>query len=137
MGKKRVVALIFVFLAAAVTISCAEEVKTIKGEVVDISCYVPAGAKGEDHKTCAIACLKAGEPAGIVEEGTGRIYVVVTGDHSTNPADKIMPFVAKMVEVTGSVNERSGLSVIDIKSIKEISSSSMDMPEKNKSMMDY
>jgi len=102
-------------------IAYSAETKKITGEVVDVSCYVAEGAKGEGHKACAIACVKAGEPAGILEENTGKVYVVVTGDHS-NPAKKIKPYVAKMVEVTGTVNERGGISTIDIKEIKEIKS---------------
>ncbi len=98
----------------------AGDVKTIKGEVVDVSCYVAMGAKGEDHKTCALNCLKAGEPAGIVEEKTGDIYLVVnTEDHAVNPSQKVMPYVAKKVEATGTVNEKGGVKTIDIKDIKE------------------
>lgn len=106
----------------------SSEIKTIKGEVIDVSCYASAGAMGEGHKTCALACLKAGEPAGILEEKTGKVYVVVTMDHMSNPATKVMPFVAKMVEVTGSVNEKGGVSTVDIKDIKEVDA--MAMPEK-------
>jgi hypothetical protein len=113
--------LIFVLILTFMTIGAAtaQETKTIKGEVVDVSCYVAEGAKGEDHETCALACLQAGEPAGILEEGTGKVYVVITMDHS-NPATKVIPYVAKMVEVKGSVSERGGISTIDIKEIKKL-----------------
>lgn len=113
------------FLSAVLTVVVsgllfAEDSKTIKGEVIDISCYTAAMAKGQDHKTCALACLEAGEPAGILEEGTNKVYTVITTDH-TNPAKKIMPFVAKTVEATGTVYERSGITTIEIKEIKEAS----------------
>ncbi len=110
------------------------EEKTIIGEVIDVSCYVAQGAKGMEHKQCAIACLTAGEPAGILEDKTGKIYLVVTEDHKTNPRDKVMPFVAKMVEVTGDVNERSGVSTIDIKDIREKTMNEMPMNEGGKTM---
>ena len=97
-------------------------------------CYVTAGAKGADHKTCALACIQAGEPAGILEEGTGKVYVVIAEDHSTNPSKEILPYLAKMVEVTGTVNERGGISTIDIKDIKEIGASSMGMPKEKMGM---
>ena len=114
-------------------ISFAQETKTIKGEVIDVSCYVLAGEKGEAHKSCALDCIQAGEPAGILEEGTGNIYVVITADH-TSPAKKILPYVAKMVEVTGTVNERGGVNVIDISEIKEINGAGMGMSKEGMGM---
>lgn len=137
MGKKLAL-LIVAFMAAMAIAAWAEEVKTIKGEVIDISCYVPADAKGEGHKACALACLKAGEPAGILEDGTGKIYLVITGDHATNPSAKVLPFVAKTVEVTGSVSEKAGVSVIDIKDIKEAASpATTGMTEEKQGMTGY
>jgi hypothetical protein len=117
MLKKIVLTGMFLFIVIGVV--SAATTQTILGEVVDLSCYVTEGARGAAHETCAIACIKNGEPAGILEEKTGKIYLVVTGDHS-NPADKVLPFVAKMVEVTGMVNERSGIMTVDIQTIKEI-----------------
>ncbi|MDD5435791.1 MAG: hypothetical protein PH343_10215, partial [Nitrospira sp.] len=97
-GKmKNIPVLVLVLLMVISGVTFAQEVKTIKGEVVDISCYVAEGAKGADHKSCAVACLDAGEPAGILEDGTGKLYVVVTMDHTKNPSKKMIPYVAKMV----------------------------------------
>ncbi|MFA5008482.1 MAG: hypothetical protein WC546_04610 [Candidatus Omnitrophota bacterium] len=110
--------------------SAFSEEKTITGEVIDVSCYVVAGAKGMEHKDCGIACLKVGEPAGILEEATGKVYLVITEDHKTRPQDKVLPCVAKMVEVKGNVSERSGIGVIDIKEIKEIETNKMPMKGK-------
>ncbi len=117
----------FIMIAAAGMIAMIaaganpQGTKKITGEVVDVSCYVAEGARGEGHKACATACLKAGEPGGILEEKTGNVYLVVTGDHS-NPATKLLPHVAKTVEVTGTINKRGGIRTIDITEIKEIES---------------
>lgn len=119
MEMKRNIFLVAGIFAFSCSLIFAAEEKTIKGEVVDVSCYVAEGAKGAEHETCALACLQAGEPAGILEEGTGKVYIVVTGDHS-NPAKKVIPFVAKMVEATGTINAKGGIETIDIKEIKEI-----------------
>jgi hypothetical protein len=109
----------FLFTLATTALT---QTQSIRGEVIDVECYVAQGAKGESHKQCAIACIKGGQPAGIREENTGKIYLVVTEDHATPPSEKIMPFIAKMVVVDGTVKERGGISIIDIKSIKEIGS---------------
>ena len=113
-----------------------EELQTIRGEVIDVSCYVSHEARGEAHKDCAVACMKAGQPAGILEESTGKMYVAVKEeDHLTNPNIELIPYAAKMVEVKGIVNERGGVATIDIKEIKEISGSSM-MEKKGSGMME-
>ena len=39
---------------------------TITGEVIGTVCYVRHDAKGEKHKTCALACAKQGIPLGIL-----------------------------------------------------------------------
>ncbi len=119
MKKYTVVILALLMTAVMCAGAYAQEQKTITGEVIDVSCYVAAGARGADHATCALACLKVGEPAGILEEGTGKVYLVVTSDHATNPSTKVLPFVAKTVEASGTVAERAGLATIDIKDIKE------------------
>lgn len=114
----------------------AEE-KTIKGEVIDVSCYVAEGDKGDAHKECAIACIKAGQPAGILEEGTGKVYIAAKeDDHMKNPGTELLPYAAKMVEVKGSVSERGGVAIIDIKEIKEIEKASPMMEKKGSGMME-
>lgn len=114
----------------------AEE-KTIKGEVIDVSCYVAEGAKGDAHKECAIACIKAGQPAGILDEGTGKVYIAVKEeDHMKNPGTELLPYVAKMVEVKGSVNERGGVAIIDVKEIKEIGNVVPKTEKKGSGMME-
>src|SRR5207247_3779 len=44
------------------------ETVTVKGEVVDLWCYLEGGDHGADHKKCAVACAKAGNPIGLVTE---------------------------------------------------------------------
>jgi len=110
--------------------------KTIKGEVIDVSCYVAEGAKGDAHKECAIACIKAGQPAGILEEGTGKVYIAAKEeDHMKNPGTELLPYVAKMVEVKGNVNERGTVAIIDVKEIKEIRNAASMTEEKSSGMM--
>lgn len=122
----------------AVLVFCGRafaEEKTIKGEVIDVSCYVSHGARGESHKDCAVACMKAGQPGGILEEGTGKVYVAAKiEDHLKSPNEELIPYAAKMVEVKGVVKEQGGVAIIDGKEIKEISGSSM-MEKKGSGMM--
>ena len=40
---------------------------TWKGEIIDVACYVPNGAKGAGHTDCAKKCAQAGMPLGLVD----------------------------------------------------------------------
>jgi hypothetical protein len=90
---------------------------TVKGEVVDVACAVKKapGGKGADHAGCAMACAKKGAPIGVMTEDA--IYTI-TGDYTANNNAKLLEFVAKQVEVTGTVTEKDGQKMIAVTSIK-------------------
>jgi len=91
-------------LAAAPSLDAAEEV-TLKGEVVEVSCYSKQGvAKGTGaaHVRCAIDCAKQGKPLGVLTDGDGLFKFV--GDYTENNNAKLIPFVGKQVEVKGALD---------------------------------
>ncbi|MDD5457362.1 MAG: hypothetical protein PHV30_10075 [Candidatus Margulisbacteria bacterium] len=101
----------------------AGEIRTIRGEVIDLSCYIKSGLLGEEHKQC----IASGEPTGILELFTGNIFVVVDDDKKKgNPGLQLIPYITKIVDVTGEVNFKGGTRVITIKDIKEIKPSPTD-----------
>ncbi|HEX5731727.1 MAG TPA: hypothetical protein VF131_02745 [Blastocatellia bacterium] len=90
---------------------------TIKGEVIDQPCYEGKdGARGEGHKSCALACAKRGNQMAIIDE-SNTIYSI-KGDYAANKNEKLIPFVASMVEAKGTVSEKDGKKWIDVSSIK-------------------
>jgi hypothetical protein len=90
---------------------------TVKGEVVDVACALSKGegGKGDGHAGCAMSCAKQGQPVGIL---TADAIYEITGDYAANRNAKLLDFVAKRVEVTGEVSERSGKKMMAVKSIK-------------------
>lgn len=90
---------------------------SIKGEVVDVSCYLHSGAKGEGHKDCAVACATAGGPLGILTS-SGKLYVsVLPDDHSAGPNDKLKDHIAHTVTAKGMVRSKGGVNGIMITSV--------------------
>jgi hypothetical protein len=84
--------------------------QSIKGEVVDLMCYLDHGAKGEKHKGCASKCIKGGGPVGLLTEDD-QLYLIV-GDHqpmNEQLADK----AAQTVTLKGKVVERNGMKMIE------------------------
>jgi hypothetical protein len=107
----------FALLAAAAFVAVVSapafaKTETVKGKIVDVSCYNmdKAHNAGKDHKMpkgdtedCAIGCAKAGRPMAILTDD-GKVYEL-TGGLAADKNAKIVPHVAHTVEVTGDVTE--------------------------------
>ncbi|MEW6129018.1 MAG: hypothetical protein AB1757_18410 [Acidobacteriota bacterium] len=121
--RKTLIYLAIVMLMIGTSIAVAARTSdnevTIKGEVVDQPCYDGKnGARGEGHKACALSCAKRGNQLAIVDEK--NIVYSITGDYSANKNEKLIPFVAEMVEVKGVVTEKDGKKSIAVTSIKKV-----------------
>ncbi|MCK0135692.1 DUF3316 domain-containing protein [Arenibacter sp. S6351L] len=108
--------LLTAFLFIFSTNAFAQSSKTIKGEVLDMSCYVTQDAIGQGHKKCAQACLDKGLPAGILGED-GNVYLLVE-DHSAADAYKeVIAHAAEKVEVTGKVIDKNGVKSLVVEKV--------------------
>lgn len=86
------------------------QVETIKGEVVDLMCYLDHGAKGEKHKGCATKCIESGGPVGLLT-ADNKLYLVI-GEHQ--PMNKeLAPKAAQTVTLKGKVVEKHGMKMIE------------------------
>src|SRR2546425_7302932 len=90
---------------------------TLKGEVVDLWCYLEGGDHGAGHKECAVSCAKAGNPIGLVTE-KGDIYVMMgIKDHQPGK-DVLISKMAETVTVEGTLVRKGGTQVIYVSSVK-------------------
>ncbi|MEQ8419583.1 MAG: hypothetical protein RIB64_06210 [Arenibacter algicola] len=94
----------------------AQSSETIKGEVLDMSCYVTQEATGQGHKKCAQACLDKGLPAGILSED-GMVYLLVEDHNAADAYKQAISNAAKTVEVTGKVVEKDGIKSIVVEKV--------------------
>ena len=82
------------------------KVATITGELVDVSCYLELGKRGEAHIPCGSDCIKHGQPAGIVDDA-GKLTLLFVEEHDPrrygqiDVRDKLASLVAKRVSATG------------------------------------
>jgi hypothetical protein len=91
---------------------------TVKGEVIDTYCYALMGAKGESHRQCAIDCIKAGIPAGLLEEGTGKVYVLLPSKDKTGLPKGVIDKMGRMTSITGKAYTSGGSNFLTVESIK-------------------
>ena len=90
---------------------------TIKGEAVDLWCYMEGGDRGPAKKECAIACAKAGNPIGIVD-AKGTVYLAAGLEDHQPARDLLIDKMNEPVEVTGTLVKKGGAQMIFVKSVK-------------------
>jgi hypothetical protein len=95
---------------------------TIEGLVRDISCPIQnkEATATKFNLECAVECAKAGSPL-IVLTKDGVIYTPISDTMpDKDQRQRLMPFLGKYVQVTGTVFEREGTHAIAVQNIKEM-----------------
>jgi hypothetical protein len=96
----------------------AAETVTVKGELIDTYCYALMGAKGPSHRDCAIECVKKGIPAGLLEDGTNKVYVLLPNKDKTGLPAAVIEKMAQKVTIIGKVYSQGGSQFLTIESIQ-------------------
>jgi hypothetical protein len=92
----------------------------IRGEVVELSCFLREGSRGESHRACAQASLKNGGQLGIVEDDSGALYPLAGGTPASDPSAAARQHVAAHVAVRGQVFERAGSRVLVVEELDRL-----------------
>ncbi len=103
MQKLSTLAAMAVTLTLSAGLVAAQPELTIRGEVIDQSCYRKLGVEkgtGAAHLSCALDCAKKGQVLGILTDGDGLLKI--TGDYVANNNAKLIDYVGKYVEVSGT-----------------------------------
>ena len=95
---------------------------TWTGEVIDLACYIANGDKGHgpDHAGCAKACVKGGQPMGLLtDDGT---LVLLAADHGNGePYESLKDLAGEKAQVSGTLGERDGMKVVTVTGSKAAS----------------
>ena len=89
----------------------------VKGEVLDMTCYIAYNLSGPDHAECARVCIRNGLPVGIKSEN-GKVYLL-TGKpgHSVNA--ELADYAAKIVTIKGKESIRDGFAQLQVEEIRK------------------
>jgi hypothetical protein len=110
--------IIFTVILTGVIQAYAAETVTVKGELIDTYCYATMGAKGASHKSCATTCVKKGIPAGLLEDGTNKVYILLPNKDATGLPPAVAEKMAEKVTITGKVFTQGGSQFLTIESMK-------------------
>jgi hypothetical protein len=94
-----------------------EQAGSWKGEIVDVACYVPKGAKGAGHAGCAKKCVESGQPVGLLTADGDMI--LLAADHADGkPFASAKALAGSMAEVSGTLSTRGGMKVVTVTGVK-------------------
>jgi hypothetical protein len=88
----------------------------VKGEVLDLTCYVAYNWSGPKHASCAMDCIKSGLPVGIKAED-GKVYLLTGKEAHVN--DELADYAAKIVTIKGKETAREGFEQIQVEEIRK------------------
>ena len=90
---------------------------TVKGEVLDMTCYIAYNMSGPENAADARECIRKGLPVGIKSEN-GKVYLL-TGKpgHSVNA--ELADCAAQIVIVRGKETARDGFAQLQVEEIKK------------------
>ncbi len=91
---------------------------TFEGQVVGLNCYLSNGAHGTSAKACQTACVKNGDPVGILTK-SGHVYLATVG--RARPANSLLlPYMEKEVKVTGVVYGKNGMWLVNVAKVEPV-----------------
>jgi ABC-type phosphate/phosphonate transport system substrate-binding protein len=96
-----------------------DKASVVKGEVLDLSCYLGHGGMGEGHAGCAAKCVKGGAPVGLLG-ADGTVYVLYADHSDGSPYEQVKDLAGKKVEVTGDVASKSGMKGLTVHAVKAL-----------------
>ena len=88
----------------------------VKGEVLDMTCYIAHNLSGPEHAQCAKECIRKGLPVGIKGED-GKVYLLVGQTQPVNA--QLADYAAKTVTIRGKETVRGGFAQLQVEEIRK------------------
>ena len=88
----------------------------VKGEVLDMTCYIAHNLSGPQHAECAKTCIRKGLPVGIKGED-GKTYLLVGKTQPVNA--ELADYAAKTVTIRGKETIRDGFAQLQVEEIRK------------------
>jgi len=116
---KPITALAGMMLAATVYVANAEPKSvTVKGYVLDSACAFTKNLDKPISADCAKSCAKAGSPLVILADNGSVYWPTSDAMPAVGQNEKLLPFAAQKVVVSGKLYERGGSKALLIEMIE-------------------
>ena len=92
---------------------------TLRGEILDMACYVAHEAKGPDHAACAKRCVKGGQPMGLLADD-GTVYLLYANHKDGSAFEAAKEHAGAKVEITGVAASQAGIRGLEVTAVKPL-----------------
>ena len=118
----RLAAVLLALLAGACMRKESDQARlvTLEGEIVDLQCYFTHGARGLDHRACALFCAKGGQNMAFLNRAGEKVIPIVGRHHGADPNDSTLAYVGYPVVMMGRLYERGGQRVLTVERVKRL-----------------
>ena len=95
---------------------------TITGEVIDVSCFLQLGKRGEAHIACGQKCVRNGQPIGVLTDA-GRLYLIIPEEHHPRRdgqgsiKDRFAELMGKQVRASGMVTKYDNYRALFVRTL--------------------
>ena len=117
------VTLVSLVLAASLALFADEKhagkTVTVQGEILDMACWVAHEAKGAEHAKCAQACVKGGQPMGLLAQD-GQVYLLYASHDDASGFESAKQHAGKQVEIVGVAAKRGSMNGLEVHSVKAL-----------------
>lgn len=105
-------------LSGSTQVKADEKDVAVNGEVIDTYCYALMGAKGEGHRQCALDCAKKGIAVGLLDEKSGKVYVLLPNKDKTALPAEVIDKMGRNATITGHTYASGGSQFLTVESVK-------------------
>ncbi len=94
---------------------------TVKGEVVDLYCFMNRDLRGVGHKTCSTKCATQGNPIGLFDAANNQVYTLLgIADYqaSHEVRDNLVKQMNYIITATGTVVKKGNSQLLYVKSFE-------------------
>ncbi len=89
----------------------------MKGEVLDMACYMSSGMHGVSHKECAQKCINGGSPMGLLTS-SGKVYLLVENHDKPSAYASAKAHAGDQIQVTGTYADKGGIQGLVVDDVK-------------------
>ena len=100
---------------APTAVGQSEKEITVRGEILDMACYIAYNYSGPDHAACARDCIRKGLPVGI-KDADGKTYLLIGATKPVN--NELADYAAKTVTIRGKMSIRDGFAQLEVEDIR-------------------
>jgi hypothetical protein len=89
---------------------------TLRGEIIDMGCFLGHQSKGSAHAKCALQCAHKGMPIGLLT-ADGTLYLLTMDHADAKPFNDAKAKAGQTMTITGEVHDAAGMKSLEVKKI--------------------